>query len=71
MTQDDFPKVEEAEFNACVLAAAPELLSIAVRLQEWDKKWPKYSDRTGQSEKEMDAICLDAAKLVKKATDPS
>jgi hypothetical protein len=54
--------------NTRLIALSPELLQIAIRLQEWDKKWPKYHDRSGESEKEMDAICRDAATLVTKAT---
>lgn len=54
--------------HAPLIAAAPELLQISIRLQEWDKKWPKYHDRSGESEREMNVICADAAALAAKAT---
>lgn len=50
--------------NASLITKSPDLLQIAIRLREWDKKWPKYHDRSGESEREMNQICLDAAKIL-------
>lgn len=50
--------------NAALLSSSHELLSIAQRLKAWDKKWPKYHDRSGESEREMNQICADAAALI-------
>lgn len=56
--------------NAALLTKSRELLDIALRLQAWDKKWPKYHDRSGESEKEMNQICLDAAAIVENIEKP-
>ena len=60
--------MEEAEANARLIAAAPDLLEVARKLAAWDKKWPKWSDSNGTSEKELNAICEDAHAAIAKAT---
>lgn len=48
------------EATARSIAALPKLLGLVQRLAEWDRKWPKWSDSNGTSEKEMNQLCLDA-----------
>ena len=52
-----------------VYAMAPELLEIVQRVCDWDKKWPKYSDTTGSSERELNKLCEDAAIVLAKAKE--
>lgn len=56
---------DEALSNARIVTASLELLALADRLAAWDKKWPKYHDRSGESEREMDDICAEAHRIIK------
>jgi hypothetical protein len=60
--------MERAIADANLIAASPEFLQIAIRLQEWGEKWAEHRGHGGDPEREMDAICRDAADLVTKAT---
>ncbi len=59
---------EENEANAQLLAAAPKLLTLAQKLAAWDKRWPKWSDTNGTSEKELNAICEEAHAIIAEAS---
>jgi len=58
---------EQAIANATLIAAAPDLLEMVQRVCDWDNKWPKYSDTTGASERELNKLCEDAAIVLAKA----
>lgn len=45
-----------------------EAMCIVGRLVAWDRTWPKYSDHSGISEREMDALCRDAGALIERVT---
>lgn len=55
---------QEAEANARLIAAAPELLSIAQRASEWERKYPAYRI---YSEGEIRSIAVEMTAIVKDA----
>lgn len=50
----------EGKDMAELFAASPNLLALAAKLAAWDKRWPKWSDSNGTSEKQMNALCEEA-----------
>lgn len=44
-----------------------ELIAVVEKLVAWDKKWPKFSDNTGESESELNAICAEANAAISRA----
>ena len=54
------PATCDREKDARLIVATPNLLALAEKLAAWDKRWPKWSDSNGTSEKEMNALCEEA-----------
>lgn len=59
VTREGLAAVEGKDM-AEMFAASPRLLDLAEKLAAWDKRWPKWSDSNGTSEKEMNALCEEA-----------
>ena len=47
---------------------SPKLLAVVRKLAAWDKRWPKWSDTNGTSEKELNAICEEAHAIIAEAS---
>lgn len=62
------PATCDREEDARLIVATPKLLALAEKLAAWDKRWPKWSDNNGTSEKEMNALCEDAHAIIAEAT---
>ena len=62
---------ETAKANATLIAATPKLLAVVQKLAAWDKRWPKWSDTNGTSEKELNAICEEAHAIIAEASGQS
>ena len=58
----------DREEDARLIAASPDLLALAENLAAWDKRWPKWSDTNGTSEKELNAICQYAHEVIEQAS---
>jgi len=54
--------------DADLIAAAPKMFAVLQKLAAWDKRWPKWSDTNGTSEKELNAICEEAHAIIAEAS---
>jgi len=67
VTSEGLAAVDGKEL-AQLFVAAPKLLAVAQKLAAWDKRWPKWSDTNGTSEKELNAICEEAHAIIAEAS---
>jgi len=67
VTSEGLAAVDGKEL-AQLFVTAPKLLAVAQKLAAWDKRWPKWSDTNGTSEKELNAICEEAHAIIAEAS---